>query len=403
MTAKLCVLASVTGGAAFAIGGASGLTQPSGVPENESKRTALERLFRQVPPLADWFAPAFLAQVSAGRVAEIVAGLQGRHGPFREIVETNGSLSVRLLRADIPVQVVLDAQGRIAGLLFQTAEPAFGTLDDAVRAVADLPGRTAALVVTDGRTRAAHGADVPLAVGSAFKLAVLRAAAEAHEAGRLAWDQVVRLDPAWRSLPSGILQDWPDGTPVTVATLANLMVSLSDNTATDALLCLVGRSAVEALSPHNAPFLTTREAWVLKAAANGALRQEWLAADTASRRQLLPSLAALPLPRPADLAPGVTSDVEWFFTAEELCALLESTRSLPALGISKGPVDPGRWRSVAYKGGSEAGVLNLSATVEAESGKRHCVVATWNGTGALDQERLLEPFGAILRLLGHEG
>jgi len=35
--------------------------------------------------------------------------------------------------------------------------------------------------------------------------------------------------------------------------------------------------------------------------------------------------------------------------------------------------------------------------------KRHCVVLTWNGTGAVEQERLLEPFGAILRLLEQEG
>ena len=94
------------------------------------------------------------------------------------MVETNSGLVVRLLRADVPVQVVLDAQGRIAGLLFQPTIPAFGTLADAVRAVAELPGKTAALVTTDGPVRAAHGADVPLAV--------LRAAAEACEAGRLA-------------------------------------------------------------------------------------------------------------------------------------------------------------------------------------------------------------------------
>ena len=181
------VLTSVTGGAAFAIGGASGLAQPSGPFGNEDKRAAvLERLFRQAPPLADWFAPAFLEQVLAVRVAEIVAGLEDRHGPFREVVETNGGLVVRLLRADVPVQVVLDAQGRIAGLLFQPTIPAFDTLADAVCAVAELPGKTAALVTTDGRVRGAHGADVPLAVGSAFKLAVLRAAAEACEAGRLA-------------------------------------------------------------------------------------------------------------------------------------------------------------------------------------------------------------------------
>lgn len=368
----------------------------------EGKRAAvMERLFREVPASADWFAPVFLAQVSASKVAEIVAELERRHGPYRGVVEVGGGLAVRLLRADIPVQLTLDAQGRIAGLLFQPAVPTVGTVDDHVRAVAALPGRTAALVTTDGRTRAGHAADLPLAVGSAFKLAVLRAAAAACEEGRLAWDRVVRFDPAWRSLPTGILQGWPEGSPLTVATLANLMVSLSDNTATDALIGLVGRDAVEAASPRNTPFLTTREAFTLKGAGNGALRQEWAAADTARRRAVLARVAGLPVPRSDGLEPGATSEVEWFLTAEELCALLEATHRLPPFTINPGPVD-GRWRSVAYKGGSEVGVLNLSAMVVAASGRRHCVVVTWNGAEDLDQGRLLEPFRAILRLLNDE-
>jgi len=41
--------------------------------------------------------------------------------------------------------------------------------------------------------------------------------------------------------------------------------------------------------------------------------------------------------------------------------------------------------------------------LEARDGKRHCVVLTWDGTRVLEQERPLEPFGAILRLLEQEG
>lgn len=371
--------------------------------DGDGRAAALGRLFRDAPAREDWFAPAFLARVPAARVAELVAGLEHRHGPCRGIAGTGDRLAVRLSRAEVPAQVALDEQGRITGLLFQPAVPTAGTVDDHVRAIAALPGRTAVLVSTDGRARATHAADLPLAVGSAFKLAVLHATAAACDAGRLAWDQVVQLDPAWRSLPSGVLQDWPDHTPLTVATLANLMVSVSDNTATDALVQLVGRGAVETVSPRNAPFLTTREAFTLKGAGNRALRQEWADADPAGRRVLLPRIADLPLPCPGGLSPEVTTEVEWFFTAEELGTLLDATHHLPPFRISPGMVGAGRWRSVAYKGGSETGVLNLSALVVAEGGKQHCVVATWNGTEALDQERLLEPFQAILRLLEDKG
>ena len=57
------------------------------------------------------------------------------------------------------------------------------------------------------------------------------------------WKDVVELVPEHRSLPSGILQGWPDHAPMTVYGLAGLMISISDNTATDALLTLVGCNA----------------------------------------------------------------------------------------------------------------------------------------------------------------
>jgi beta-lactamase class A len=44
---------------------------------------------------------------------------------------------------------------------------------------------------------------------------------------------------------SGTLQDLPDGTKLTVEQAAVKMISVSDNTAADMLLKLVGRAAVE--------------------------------------------------------------------------------------------------------------------------------------------------------------
>ena len=145
--------------------------------------------------------------------------------------------------------------------------------------ITSLAGDTAVLVTRNDDDLVAVRADAPLAVGSAFKLAVLKAVAQAVQQKRLAWDQVVRLDPAWRSLPSGVLQSWPGGTPVTIETLADMMISVSDNTAADALIALAGRGAVQTVSPRNTPFLTTREACVLKGSANGDLRARWLAGE----------------------------------------------------------------------------------------------------------------------------
>ena len=91
------------------------------------------------------------------------------------------------------------------------------------------------------------------AVGSAFKLAVLAALKDQVAAGALAWDDVATLEAGHISLPSGILQAWPVGSPLTIHTLASLMISVSDNTATDALIALLGRDLIESYTTLNHP------------------------------------------------------------------------------------------------------------------------------------------------------
>ena len=90
-------------------------------------------------------------------------------------------------------------------------------------------------------------------------------------AGKRRWSDVVPLGA--RSFPGGTMQDWPQRAPVTLQTLATMMISISDNTATDTLMRLLGREAIAAevvASGHSAPsrmlpMLTTIEAFALKA------------------------------------------------------------------------------------------------------------------------------------------
>jgi beta-lactamase class A len=356
---------------------------------------AVERLFRQ-PVAADWFAPAFLAQVSADQVAAIIKQLTDKYGAFREVAGRGTQLTVRLERAEIPTFAALDENGRFTGLLLQTPIPTAGSLDDMVASIAGLPGTTSVLVLTNGETRAAHDPDAALAVGSAMKLAILAALDAAVAEKRLAFDQVVGLDPDWRTLPSSTLITWPAKTPVTIATLADFMISVSDNMATDGLIHLVGRAPIEAITPRNAPFLTTAELFKLQA--NPAALKTWLAADEAGRRALLPHLDALPLPRSEALAKHSTG-AEWFLSARELCGLLDRVADSPALTINPGLANRGDWKSIAFKGGSDNGVLNLSTRVVAADGTLHCVVATWNGDGALPEETLAPLYSGILKQL----
>jgi hypothetical protein len=362
----------------------------------ETPAATLEQLLKADTPSPDRFAASFLVAVPAAEVRRLIDGMRQAYGTLRAIEPKGDGFLVRLEKATVPTSITLDGEGRITGLWFGTPEIA-GEITDHAAAIRALPGKTSLLVLTDGETVVADAADVPLAVGSAAKLAILAALDDAVTAGRLAWDQVVPLDPKWISLPTGQLQGWPEGTPVTIATLANLMISISDNTATDALITLVGREAIEALTPANTPFPTTREFFTLKTDANATLRTAWKTADASGRREILKQIADAPLP--TSVGSGATHEVEWFMTAREICALLDRTAALPALSINPGVAEAARWQEVAFKGGSEIGVLNLSTRVIGRDGRVRCIVASWNHDAALDDEKLIAPYRAIIARL----
>lgn len=366
--------------------------------ETMTPEATLEALMSPEGLGPEHFGATFLAALPLPQLQPILAGILQANGPLQGIDRAGSSFRLRFADATIPTTIALDDQGRIIGLWFGPAEP-LGSIEKLAAAIHSLPGSTSLLVVSDGKDVITQDADQPLAVGSAAKLAILVALRDAVAAGRLGWDQVVPLAPGWKSLPTGQLQDWPDGTPLTIATLANLMISVSDNTATDALIRLVGRDAVEAISPANTPFLTTRELFTLKTGRNTPLRAEWIEGDAPARRAILDRIASEPLPAVADLSPATTHAVEWFLSARELCHLLDATADLGSVGINPGVADRTQWQSVAYKGGSELGVINLSTRVVGLDGRVHCVVASWNHDAALDDQKLIAPYRGILNRL----
>ncbi|MCW5714271.1 MAG: serine hydrolase [Bauldia sp.] len=375
-----------------------GFAQPAAA-QPITTNDAVGRLFSGTVDPA-WFGEVFLAQVPAQQIALVLASFTTQYGALVSVTGSGGTLTTRLERAELPTQVTLDADGRIIGLFFGNAVPIGGGVAGFVARIAALPGDTSVAVITNGELAAGHQPELPLAVGSAFKLAVLAALGEATASGTLLnLDDTVQVDAAWRSLPTGILQDWRPGTAVTVATLANLMVSMSDNTATDGLIALVGREAVEAFSERNRPFPTTGELFRLKATGNEGMLERWRAGDETARREILAELAAQPLPAVGALSPVLTPDVEWIFDSFELCALLEQTADMWAFDINPGLARREDWADIAFKGGSEPGVLNLSTRVVDAAGNTHCVVATWNNTAALDEQALFSAYSGLLRTL----
>ena len=246
-----------------------------------------------------------------------------------------------------------------------------------------------------------------LAIGSAFKLYVLGTLAQQVSAGELAWDDLVSISDADRSFPSGVMQLLPTGTAVTVRELADHMIAISDNTAADHLIDLVGRESIEAAQAQfghgeperNIPFITTRELFAFRVGVNPTLTEEYAAADVARRRAILVELDQVTLdesgiadwttPRQIDL-------VEWYASVAELAKAMVSVAALAddpstaqlrdILSISPGgPYDPAEFAWIGFKGGSEVGVLTLTLLVERADGRTFVVsVGTNDATAAID-------------------
>jgi beta-lactamase class A len=370
--------------------------QPSITPEQ-----ALARVLQQTPVQAGWFAPNFLAQIPITQVDAIVKQYTGAIGAFQRADATADGFTVVMERGTAPAKIHLDGEGRIDGIWFGQPQPTKPvSLEDSMKELSALPGKVSAVVMEEGKPLAALHPEDALAVGSAFKLAILAAAEEQTLAGKLKLDQVFPLKKEWKSLPSGVLPGWPDGTPLTLATLENEMISISDNTGADAMLSIVGRDQAEKFAPRNKPFLSTREAFVLKAKNSAALLERYRRADEPGRRAMLAEIDAQLLPDASQFsdAPSAT-DIEWFFTPEELCSLAAKAADADAFRINPGLADRGQWKQVAFKGGSEGGVLNLTTAVTGKNGKHYCVAATWNNSAALDQGKFFATYGSILNTL----
>ena len=373
------------------------------------------------------FTPAFLNAVPPAQLLQIIDSMEAENGRIIAVEEVKplGSgaarFKLRMERAVASASLQLEptAPFRVAGFRISAITP----LDEGPqRLLSDfqaLPGQAGFALVRLGdagmQPVLASHADQQFAIGSTFKLWVLDALAEDTARGRLHWDQVVRLGQ--RSFPTGQMQDWPDQAPVTVETLATMMISISDNTATDTLIRLIGRDRIgqhiRALGHGDPsgtlPLLTTREAFALKAGSAGARAAYASGDDAAQLRQLEMlerGLADRTNPRDVFFGekPVAISSVEWFASPNDIARVFDSLRRrsdprvLAILGVKPGlsGEQAVRFRRLGYKGGSEPGVVNLSWILQSRKGEWYVATASWNNASDAVDDHRLEQLGQRL-------
>lgn len=375
------------------------------------------------------FSPAFLAQVPPAQVRAIVAQLSAQYGPPRGLAgvtarsATAGAIRIEFARAIVAMDLQIDPQPphRVNGLLITGAEMRDDSLAAVLAELRALPGETSLAVARLGQGEpemlAVQNPDRALAIGSTFKLFILAELCRQIQAGERRWSDVVPLDR--RSIPSGMLQNWPPGSPLTLHSLAALMISISDNSATDMLLRTLGRENVERMmttlgvsaAARNRPLLSTLEMAAIKTGGAAGLAA-WRAADEEQRRRLLETryanLDAARLDLAAFSGNPNALDVEWFASAADLVRVMdwfrrsgdETVLALLAINPALGAQARAELAYVGYKGGSEPGVLDLTWLVRNRAGVWHVVTGSWNNPQApVEESRLIALLTRAIRLV----
>lgn len=395
----------------------------------QARAAQLLSLLREPGGETEYFSSLFLDAVPIGQWRALTADLRAQHGrplslgAVTRTSATAGQVEIRYERATIGFSLVVapDARNPVVGLHVVGVSRFGDSLAAVLRDLEALPGRTAfaAARLGDGQPEwlAQRSANARMAVGSSFKLYVLAELARAISLRERHWSDVV---PLHHKSFSGRLATWPDEAPMTMHSLATMMIAESDNSATDTLMATLGRGKIDAMvreSGHlsadtSLPLLTTTEAFALKMPANAALGRRYAQADMAGRRALLAAEAKQLTRDRIDVGsvaerPVAIDSIEWFASARDMVALLDATRrcggdALAILAVNPGiaPADARRWSYLGYKGGSEPGVMAMNFLARASDGRWYAVSGSWNNPAArLDEARLVAIMSRALNLL----
>jgi beta-lactamase class A len=366
---------------------------------------AIKHLPIPVGEITAHFDASFLAQASPAQLNAVLGSVTSSGAPDLDSLSmvTASSLSafVSFGASRFLVELSVDPTGLIDGLIFKPDDvtpTTWSGIDRELSALAPDVGFLAAMVSGNGTCTAVHAVDAttPRPLGSMFKLFILGALANAIHQHRISWEQHLTLTAALKAGGSGTLQNVADGTRLSVQQVAVKMISISDNTAADMLLQLVGRAAIESQvrkwSAHpslNIPFLSAKELFALKYDDFPTLANRYLALGPTQRAAFLSSTVDHVAVASEQLVatPRDVKSLEWFASPDDLCRAFAGLQTLQTesglgplgtvLSTNNGGIQlsTATWPRIWFKGGSEPGVLTLGYLARDAKGHTYVVIA----------------------------
>ncbi len=353
------------------------------------------------------FTPAFVKAVPLEQFAQITKGIYAEYGECKSYKLKISSGDAGTLKTEhskkLNFSLNLDHKTRlISGLLFKGEDtPKVDIKSDAqLKSLLEkMPGRKMMYFKKYGQDlNFAINASEDFALGSAFKLFILLTLEDKITKGELTWKTPLAIKEELKSFPSGVMQNIPAGETREIYEYARKMIEISDNTATDHLLDLIGKESVEKVvkslgveNSGNIPFLSTMEMFRTRALFSKTDVKKYKSANRNERLLMLNKLKQVPR---EELIKGIQawgntpkyiSSIEWFASATDICRLLEkldetkSEQVLKILSYNAPFVAKDLSEYAGYKGGSEPGVIFMAYLLKSKD-ERSCFIASQNDT-----------------------
>lgn len=382
----------------------------------------------------DYFSPNVVAKIPYEYITNLFAEIFSDDGQClsAKVIKSNGmNAKIKLYSKSTSQKFIisLDDKNLINGILFTGRSDPKKVINDQAsleNELSHLPGVKSVYLqnYSSNQELLNINSKEKIALGSEFKLYILNLLSQKVLNGDLNWNDKFKTQENLKSLPSGKLQDYPAGTELSLKQYADLMISISDNTATDHLINFLGKKELEAsmeginsFIDQNTPFLTTMDLFRIRT-----LSTETVAdyvslpsndkisflknlESSLNRNQVLEKLNTWEQPKDINL-------VEWFASTKDVCSVLEKlyNRSsadktiLDILSINAPFIwteDDKNFEYIGYKGGSEPGVLTMTFLLKTRSQKWACLsLAVNSDKESLNDSEIMDLNHSILNYAG---
>ncbi|MFC3832880.1 MULTISPECIES: serine hydrolase [Deinococcus] len=354
--------------------------------------------------IIDFFSNATKTTVDVIEIQEKLEKILQMSGKLLSVEPSGDLWRVNFRTRVLLVRIVVNALMKISDLRVISMMDVCESIDSICDEIRDFGDCVSFSITRNGLEVQNHRVDSQMQIASLFKLFIAREYLDLKKNYSDFDNRIIKIDSAMVSLQTGILQDFPDKTYINYNMIFNLMLCLSDNTAADMLLDIVGRSSIEKyLSESSIPAMKTRECYVMNTYYEK-YADLWFASDYHTRLKVL---ASTPYDTPSILhfyREMIGTPIGWYSTAKKINNVMSDLIECSILGFGKPPIifDVNRFTFFRYKGGSSPGVYAVSISLKCHSSDLYTMTFILNNfLSHMDFDTMQRKLIALIRKMSY--